>query len=372
MEKGIIQKGIDKILKDIKAGKTAPVYLLFGEDGYFVNEAFKKLVNSLVPEEDRTLNLEVFKGEKLDLDSVITGLSSYPFLAGHKVVAIVDQDFPTSTTPGFDSLLECIAKNIPPQNHLIITTSKSVDKRTVLFKKIKEIGEILAFEEEDAKDRYSNLLDNVNEKVNSEGKKLTREAFDRLIERTGFDSRLIFGEIEKLLNFTGDKKVIEKSDVDAVVPLTKQQVIFTLLDAISIKNKKTAFDILERLLIEGEAAIKINFMIARQVRLLLQAKELLGTEHPKSFNENSQFPVFQKLFGNRIEEFKDRYREDSYNLFGYKPFYIFNVSKLAVKWEKKSLLKSFDFLHHTDMDLKISGSGEQEKVVLQKLILNLG
>ena len=255
MEKGSIQKGIDKILKDIKAGKTTPVYLLFGEDGYFVNEAFKKLVNSLVAEEDRTLNLEVLKGDKLDLDSVITGLSSYPFLAGHKVVAIVDQDFPTSTTPGFDSLLECIGKNIPPQNHLIIATSKSVDKRTVLFKKIKEIGEILAFEEEDAKDRYSNLQDNVNEKVNNEGKKLTREAFDRLIERTGFDSRLIFGEIEKLLNFTGDKKVIEKSDVDAVVPVTRQQVIFTLLDAISIKNKKTAFDILERLLIEGEAAI---------------------------------------------------------------------------------------------------------------------
>ena len=366
-----MQKNLDKVLKDISSGKTAPVYLLFGEDGYFVNEAFKKLLDSFVPEEDRSLNLEIFKGEKLDLDAVIIGLSSYPFLAGHKVVALLDQEMPASTSPDFDLLLECLEKNIPPQNHLIIATSKTVDKRTVLFKKIKEIGEIFAFEEEDARDRYSSFRDKINERVTSEGKKITGEAFDSLIDRTGFDARLIFAEIEKLLNFAGDKKIIDKSDVDAVVPVTRQQVIFTLLDAMSRRDKKIAFDILERLLSEGEEPIKINHMMARQIRLLLQAKELLETEHLKKFNENSQFPLFQKLFGNRIEEFRDRYKEDSYNLFSYKPFYVFNVSRLASKWDKESLLKSFKFLHHADMDLKSSGN-EQGKLILQKLILNLG
>jgi len=373
MDKEKTSKTLDKILKDISSGKTVPVYLLFGEEEYLVKEAFKKLVDSLVPEEYRSLNLEIFKGEKLDLEAVITGLSSYPFFASHKVVAILDQEFPSSANPNLDAFLQCLEKNIPLQNHLIIATAKPVDQRTILFKKIKEIGEILEFESGRTEAlKYSSLLNKVNERLKKEGKKISQEVFEKLIEQAGFDVRQIFSEIEKLLIFIGDKKEIEKSDIEAVVPLTKQQVIFTLLDAISRKKKKEALAVLENLLTGGEAPIKINYMMARQMRLLLQAKDFLNNESAKKFNESYSYPAFQKGFGHKIEEFESKYKDDSYNLFAFHPFYIFNVLKLSLNWQEEALFHSFKFIHAADMDLKSSGSQEQEKIVLQKLILSLG
>ena len=368
MDKGNILKSIDKVLKDIGLGKTAPVYLLFGEEEYFISEAFKKLVNSLVPEEFRSLNLEVFKGENLNLDAVITGLSSYPFFQCHKVIALLDSELLDSHAANLEPLVKCLEGNIPHQNHLIITTTKSVAKKNILFKKIQETGEILEFKSEKGdKLKYSNLYSKVNERLRREKKKIFRPAFDELIERAGFDPRMIFFEIEKLLIFINDKEEIEKSDVEAVIPLTKQQIIFDLLDAISRKDREGALVVLENLLLGGEAALKINNMIARQIRLLLQAKDFLNNESGRKFNDSYSYPYFQKAFDRTIGELKERYGEDSYNLFSSHPFFVYKVLKLALHWSQEALLGSFKLLHSADIDLKSTSS--QEKVILQKLIL---
>ena len=370
-EKEKNSKSLDMILNDIASGHTVPVYLICGEEEYFISEAFKKLVNSLVPEEFRSMNLEVFKGENFNMDAVITGLSSYPFFAGHKVIALLDPELFGSQAVNLEPLVKCLESSIPFQNHLIITTAKPVAQRNILSKKIKETGEILEFKSETSeKLKYSNLYTKVNERLKREKRKISRQAFDELIERAGFDFRMIFFEIEKLLIFIGDREEIEKSDVEAVIPLTRQQVIFELLDAISRKDRQGALVVLENLLIGGEAPLKINNMIARQVRLLLQAKDFLSDESGRKFNASCSYPYFQKAFDQTIGKLKEKYRKDSYNLFSSHPFFVYKVLNLALRWSQGALLGSFKLLQNADIDIKSTST--EEKVILQKLILGLG
>jgi DNA polymerase III delta subunit len=51
------EKSLDSVLKDISKGRGASCYLLYGDEEFLVEEALGKLVDALVPEQDRDLSL---------------------------------------------------------------------------------------------------------------------------------------------------------------------------------------------------------------------------------------------------------------------------------------------------------------------------
>lgn len=50
--------GLNKTLEDIKKGKFSPVYLIYGDQNYLTQEAAQRIVEAVLPEKDREVNLE--------------------------------------------------------------------------------------------------------------------------------------------------------------------------------------------------------------------------------------------------------------------------------------------------------------------------
>ncbi|MEW6187990.1 MAG: DNA polymerase III subunit delta [Thermodesulfobacteriota bacterium] len=80
-------KEIPNLLDQIEKGQPAPVYLIAG-DAFLGQELFQQLVSLLVPEQQRSFNLELVDGEREDIRSTLERMQTFPFLPGRKVVAV--------------------------------------------------------------------------------------------------------------------------------------------------------------------------------------------------------------------------------------------------------------------------------------------
>jgi DNA polymerase III delta subunit len=80
-------KDISKILEQAEKGQPAPVYLIAG-DSFLSNEVHQQLIDRLIPEEQRSFNLEIADGEKEDIRSILERLQTFPFFPGRKVVSV--------------------------------------------------------------------------------------------------------------------------------------------------------------------------------------------------------------------------------------------------------------------------------------------
>ncbi len=108
------------------------------------------------------------------------------------------------------------------------------------------------------------------------GKTITRDAVQVLVERAGNDLRLLRQEMQKAAAYAGDKGKIEREDILAVGSRTLENNIFSLIDAVSAKNRKTALQLLADMLLMNEPPVKILFMLIRQVRMMVDSALLLA------------------------------------------------------------------------------------------------
>lgn len=60
-----------------KKGELAPVYLLVGEESYFIDETIKRLKEAMGPEED--LEMSTFDLEEVPVDAVMDEADTIPF-----------------------------------------------------------------------------------------------------------------------------------------------------------------------------------------------------------------------------------------------------------------------------------------------------
>jgi DNA polymerase-3 subunit delta len=86
--------------------------------------------------------------------------------------------------------------------------------------------------------------------------------------------RLVDSELRKLATYAGDRKVSE-DDVRELVSLAVETKVFALADAVIEGRTQEAQDVLQRLFADGQPAPMLLFMLTRQYRHLLLAKDLL-------------------------------------------------------------------------------------------------
>jgi len=96
----------------------------------------------------------------------------------------------------------------------------------------------------------------------------------------GDDSARAANETAKLAAFVGDKKLIEAADVAELVVGETREDMFGFLDAVAGKQTKRAMAMLENEIAAGVEPMQILAMLARTVRLLIQARDMLDRGMP--------------------------------------------------------------------------------------------
>lgn len=251
------------ILEDIKSGQLKQVYLLYGEEGYLRKQYRDKLKSAFFPEPD-TMNCNYLEGKNINIGAVIDLAETMPFFAEKRLIIIENSEL---FKHGGEKLAEYM-RELPPTVYFVFSESQ-IDKRSKLFKAVRDAGRAVEFPAQDT----ATLMKWILGIVKRENKEISRTAVELLLEKTGSDMENIRSELEKLICYTLEKEGITQEDVETVCTRRMENQIFDMINAIAEKRQKQALFLYYDLLALKEPPMRILFLIARQFNLLLQVKE---------------------------------------------------------------------------------------------------
>jgi DNA polymerase III subunit delta len=294
-EKSDMELSIIEAFKEVKNNKIHPVYLLYGEEHYLIDELVDLIIEKILPENLRQLNIEKFSCLDIDSETIITAALSIPMLAERKVVIVKNYEKINDSKS-----LQFYLQN-PSQSTVIIFIADAVDKRKNVFSKISQNGILV----QSNNLKKNDLIEWISTKVSKFGKKISPETSEILTELKGDSLQEIFTEIEKLTAFCGDRKIITQEDVLTVIGSSREFNIFELINMIGKSEKAKTIRILENLLNQNVEPIFIISMLTRHFILLW--KTTLLKKQGKSPNEIAQIiqvnPYFVKDYITQTEKF---------------------------------------------------------------------
>ena len=251
------------VVEDIKKGSFKPVYLFYGEEAYLKQQYKNRLKNAVLPEGD-TINLSIYGGKGIDVKEMIAQADTMPFFAEHRLLLIEDSGF-------FKNANQQLAEYIPsiPEETIMLFVESEVDKRSRMYKAVKNIGRVTEFARQDEKTlmRWAAGL------LGKEGKKITQRDMELLLTKTGTDMGNLRMELEKLITYTAGRDVVTARDIEEICTTQIQNKIFDMVSAVTGKNQKRALELYYDLLTLKEPPMKILTLLARQFRQLLLIKE---------------------------------------------------------------------------------------------------
>jgi DNA polymerase-3 subunit delta len=86
-------------------------------------------------------------------------------------------------------------------------------------------------------------------------------------------------EIKKLATYVGDRKVIRRQDVVALVISEKTTTVWELADMLASRQQSKALEFLERLLRNGEEPLQMLGALTWMYRKLIEASEVRGVSN---------------------------------------------------------------------------------------------
>lgn len=277
-------------------------------------------------------NRQVIAVSGKDIKATIIEKTSSLFLDENLVLIIVDPDKKV-----LDELMDQL--NILRERiHIIIYTTSSTPPD--FLKNIS--GQISIMD----KEKESRIKKRVLTFLKQFDKKMTDKAFRFLLERIKDESNLE-SELNKIINYIGDKSSIDSKDINSIVNEMHEDSLISLFDSIANMDKEEVLKIFENLLKNGVHILAIHSYLVRQIRLLLQAKDM-----EKLYRTNQDYGTFVKTLGKLKENLEIKTSEKKHYFPYQKPFYAYKLSKASRKIPKQALISFFNNLTMSDLRMK--------------------
>ena len=221
----------DKQLKDnIKAGEYAPVYLITGEENYYIDDISDFLEGNVVEESLRDFDQNVLYGRDVDMATVISYAKQFPMMSPVKLVLVKEaQNIPTSE---WDLVADYLEHPLPQTILAFCYRHKKLDKRTRAYKAIEKKGCIY----EHAKLRDYQLPDWIGTFVNQKGHTITQKGSVLIAESLGNDLSKIANELSKVFISLQPGQAIDENIIEENIGISKDYNIFELQTAIGRRD----------------------------------------------------------------------------------------------------------------------------------------
>ena len=225
------------IIKALKNRKYKPVYLLHGDEPYFIDQVSNYVEHHLLPEAEKGFNQTVLYGKDTDIMTVLGASKRYPMMADYQVVLVkeaqemkwgTDSDDKKSINP-----LQAYLENPLPSTILVFCYKYGkFDKRKKTYKAIEKSG--LIFESGSLYD--SKIPAWVESYLTEKGYKINQQASLMLAEYLGNDLSKIANELDKLMLNVAAGQEITLKHIHDNIGISKEYNVFELQAALGKKD----------------------------------------------------------------------------------------------------------------------------------------
>lgn len=262
--------GMTKLFGELKQGIFRQVYLLYGEERYLVLQAKDQVLASALRPDDQ-LNLNIHKGAGPDLSKITDECLAVPFFAERRVVLVQDSGYFASgkgTSGASEDLIRLLGQ--VPSTTLLLFVEDAVDKRSRAYKALAKAGMAVSFDHPDE----ATLTRWMMTRLKASHIRITKDALELLLTRTGVDMTMISSQLDKLISCVGEGGTLTGKEVGGLVQERLETRVFDLVDAVGTKNRRAAMDKYDQLIRTREEPSMILYFLARQFNQLYQTKLL--------------------------------------------------------------------------------------------------
>ncbi|MFT9271754.1 MAG: DNA polymerase III subunit delta [Lentilactobacillus hilgardii] len=260
-----------QLMTQLKQHKQDAVYLILGDQSY-LSDQIKQAFTSLIPDEQRAMNIGVYDMEETPVSSAVEDAISVPFFGEQRLVMINRPYFLTGlrvkskVEHHVDDFLEYLKHPESSTIMVIFAPYDKLDSRKKITKSLKKVATTV----EIGKLRESEIKSPVKQRIAAEGYTIDEDALERMMQLTAGQLTSMMNDLPKLFLYNKDGKQITLSSVNGLVSPSIEQSVFDLVNSVLKKNAKESMDIYRNLVLENEAPIGINAVLIQQFRLLLQ------------------------------------------------------------------------------------------------------
>ena len=219
-----------QIMAEVEAGNIASVYLLTGEEGYYIDQLSDYFENKLVPEENRDFDQTVLYGRDVSMADVVGYASQFPMMSEYRLVMVKEaQDIALKE---WDLLVSYLEKATQRSVLVLCYRSKWKDKRTKVYGAIKKAGVVY-----ERNKLYDNELPTwILSYTKQHGRSITEKASLLLAEALGNNLSKLSNELDKLFVAVKEGEAITDVEIERNVGVSKDYNIYELQNAIGRKD----------------------------------------------------------------------------------------------------------------------------------------
>lgn len=225
-----------KLIKSLEDRKFAPVYLVDGEEPYYIDLITNWFEDRILQPAEKDFNLIVLYGKDAEWADVVNACRRFPMFAERQVVILKD----AAQMKGLPELEGYLQNPAPTTIFLIEHRFKKVDGRSKLLKIVKDKG--YYFNSEKIKD------DQVPGWIQAHGRHIGFEVPQReaeiLATYLGNDLQKIANEIEKVRINVPEEKAMTAAMIQKHIGISKEYNLFEFPETVAGSDKEKMYRML--------------------------------------------------------------------------------------------------------------------------------
>ncbi|MDR0954362.1 MAG: DNA polymerase III subunit delta [Rikenellaceae bacterium] len=337
----------EQIRGDIAARRFAPVYLLMGEEGYFIDEVAERLAEDVLSEAEAAFNRIIVYGRDSEVGAIINLARQMPMMGAYQLVIVRE----AQQLAKIEELSLYTANPSPTTILVVCHKGKNIDKRSQLYKHAVAKGAVL-----EAVKPYDNEIRQwLGDFIGRRGLKADVKAIEMLTEHLGSDIQKIANELQKLvLSLPAGVKTVTPEDVERNTGFSKDFNNFELNKAVATRSEARALMIADHFARNP----KEHPLIVTIITLFGQLKQIFIVNYYLWLAQRKGQPMPSD--------------SDLARVLSISPFFVGDVKQAAKNYPNKITFKILGLIREYDAKSKgMNNGGMSDGELLRELLLKI-
>jgi DNA polymerase-3 subunit delta len=327
----------DQIIGDIHKRKFTPVYLLEGEETFYIDEITKELEDKVLKPEEKSFNQTIAYGKDISPLDIKMSAKRYPMMSEYQLIIIKE----AQNISDIEQLEDYLEK--PSQTTILVICykGKKVDKR-------KKVGKLFGQYTHFTSDRLRDyeVAGWIEKHIRSRGRNIDAKAAQLISDYLGNDLGKIANEIDKMLiNVKKEVSIITEQHIEQNIGVSKDYNVFELQKAIGQKNFNKAIQI-------------TNYFAANP------------KQHPIIPVIANLFSFFSKIYS--YHNLKSKPKKEIAVALGINEFFVEEYRQASLTFQPHIIEQIFGFLKYYDLRSKgVNDTGTDEGQLMIELVVRI-
>lgn len=231
-----------EIMGDISRGNFSKIYLLMGDEDYYIDKITEALEATVVSEEEKDFNLATYYGADTDIRQVISRAQQFPLMSDRQIVLLKEAQAMDRAKTRLE-VLEPYIRHANNSTVLVVTfKGDSLTATSKLVKAIQAEGGVV-FKSERLKDYQ--LAGPLYDYCKDRKIRIDEKSLNLLCEYIGGPLSKLFGEVDKLIVAAGPNGTITPDLIESIIGISKEYNSFELIKSLSVRDYPRSMRIID-------------------------------------------------------------------------------------------------------------------------------